>query len=50
MKTTTLSEFQESIRTTGGYRTADDHCAATRAKNGAWTTLRYTWGLSLIHI
>ena len=48
MKTTTLEEFQESIRTTGGYKTADDHCAAARAKNGAWTTLRYTWGTTRV--
>ena len=44
MRTTTLSEFQESIRKTGGYRTADDCRAPRRAKNGFLTTLRYTWG------
>ena len=48
MRTTTLSEFQESIRRTGGYRTADDCVAVRRAKPGAWTTLRYTWGVTRV--
>ena len=48
MRTTTLSEFQESIRATGGYRTAPDCRAVTRAKPSAWTTLRYTWGVTRV--
>ena len=48
MRTTTLSEFQKSIRKTGGYRTADDCRAPRRAKKGAWTTLRYTWGTTRV--
>ena len=44
MKTTTLSEFKESLRKAGGYRTADSHRAARRAKPGAWTTFRYSLG------
>ena len=48
MRTTTLNEFQESIRATGGYRTADDCVAPVRAKPGAWTTLRYTWGVTRV--
>lgn len=48
MRTTTLNEFQESIRSTGGYRTAPDCRAARRAKPSAWTTLRYTWGVTRV--
>lgn len=48
MRTTTLSEFQESIRQTGGYRTAPDCRAVARARPGAWTTLRYTWGVTRV--
>lgn len=48
MRTTTLNEFQESIRTTGGYRTAPDCRAVRRAKPSAWTTLRYTWGVTRV--
>ena len=48
MRTTTLSEFQESIRATGGYRTAPDCRAVARAKPSAWTTLRYTWGVTRV--
>ena len=48
MRTTTLNEFQESIRTTGGYRTAPDCRAVARAKPSAWTTLRYTWGVTRV--
>lgn len=48
MRTTTLSEFQESIRRTGGYRTAPDCRAVARAKPSAWTTLRYTWGVTRV--
>ena len=48
MRTTTLNEFQESIRATGGYRTAPDCRAVARAKPSAWTTLRYTWGVTRV--
>lgn len=48
MRTTTLSEFQESIRATGGYRTSPDSRAVVRAKPSAWTTLRYTWGVTRV--
>lgn len=48
MRTTTLSEFQESIRRTGGYQTAPDCRAVARAKPSAWTTLRYTWGVTRV--
>ncbi len=45
MNKITLSEFQEELRTTGGYRTHDDCRAAVRAKPGAWATFRYSLGI-----
>ena len=48
MRTTRLSEFQESLRTTGSYRTAEDCRAKRRAKPGWLTTLRYTWGVTRV--
>ena len=48
MRTTTLSDFQSEIRATGGYRTHDDCRAAKRAKPGALTTLRYSWGVTKV--
>ena len=48
MRKTTLDEFQESLRTTGGYRTKDECRAPTRAKKGALATLRYTWGVTRV--
>ena len=48
MRTTTLSEFRESLRATGGYRTADDCRAPKRARPGALTTLRFTWGVTKV--
>ena len=46
MKVTTLEEFRAELLATGGYETADDHRAAKRAKPGAWTTLRFSLGVS----
>ena len=48
MKKTTLEEFQAELRATGGYRTKDGNRAATRARPGALTTLRYTWGVTRV--
>jgi 1-acyl-sn-glycerol-3-phosphate acyltransferase len=48
MKTTTLSEFRGEITATGGYRTDEAHRAAKRARPGALTTLRYSWGVSRV--
>ena len=48
MQTTKLSDFQAELRATGGYRTHDDCRAARRAKPGAWTTLRYSWGVTRV--
>ena len=45
MAQTTLSEFQASLRATGGYRTPDDRRAPKRAASGAWTTLRFSLGV-----
>ena len=48
MRTTKLSDFQSELRTTGGYRTHDDCRALKRAKPGALTTLRYSWGVTRV--
>ena len=48
MQTTTLIEFRSELIATGGYRTRDDHRAPKRAKPGALTTLRYSWGVSRV--
>lgn len=48
MRTTTIEEFQSSLRATGGYRTKDECRAPHRAKPGALTTLRYTWGVTRV--
>ncbi|MBQ3341068.1 MAG: 1-acyl-sn-glycerol-3-phosphate acyltransferase [Kiritimatiellae bacterium] len=44
MRTTTLSDFHAELVDTGAYRTHDDCRPAKRARPGALTTLRYTWG------
>ena len=44
MRTTTLADFRAELEATGGYRTHDDCRAASRARPGVWTTLRYTLG------
>ena len=48
MRTTSIEEYQESIRRTGGYRTADECRARKRARPSALTTLRYTWGVTRV--
>ena len=48
MQTTKLSDFQSEIRTTGGYHTHDGFRALKRAKPGALTTLRYSWGVTKV--
>ena len=48
MRATTLSEFQESLRATGSYRTAEDCRSKRRAKPGWLTTLRYTLGVTRV--
>lgn len=47
-RTTRLSDFQSELRTTGAYRTHDDCRALKRAKPGALTTFRYSWGLTKV--
>lgn len=44
MKKTKFEDFQQQIRETGAYETPAERRAVKRAKNGALTTLRYTWG------
>ena len=48
MRTTKLSDFQAELRATGAYRTHDDCRAPKRARPGAWTTLRYSWGVTKV--
>ena len=48
MRTTSIEEYQESIRRTGGYRTADECRARKRARPSALTTLRYTCGVTRV--
>ena len=48
MRTTSIEEYQDSIRKTGGYSTADDCRAPRRAKQSWLTTLRYTWGVTRV--
>ena len=48
MQTPKLSDFQAEIRATGGYWTHDDCRAVKRAKPGALTTLRYSWGVTKV--
>ena len=48
MRTTRIEEYQESIRSTGGYRTADECRAPRRARPSALTTLRYSWGVTRV--
>ena len=48
VRKTKLSDFQEELRTTGCYRTHDECRAPKRAKPGAWTTLRFSWGLTKV--
>ena len=45
MVKTRLSDFQDEILRTGGYRTHDECRAAKRAKPGWWVTLKYSWGV-----
>ena len=48
MRTTKLSDFHAELRATGAYRTHDDCRAKRRAKPGALTTLRYSWGVTKV--
>ena len=46
MRKTSLEQFRESLRKTGGYHTAPENKAKRRAKPGALTTLRFSLGVS----
>ena len=48
MKVTTLEEFREELLRTGGYRTADDHRAPSRAKPSALATLGFSFNLTRV--
>lgn len=48
MKTTSLSEFQEELRGTGAYCTAESHRSPERVRPGALSTLRYSWGVTRV--
>lgn len=48
MKTTTLEMFREELRATGAYATAPERRAPSRAKNGAFTTLRFSLGVARV--
>lgn len=48
MKTTSLEQFREEILRTGGYATPPERRARKRARVGAWTTTRFTWGMSKV--
>ena len=46
MKATTLEQFREELLKTGGYTTPDVRRARKRARAGALTTVRFSWGVS----
>ena len=48
MRKTELADFQRELRETGGYRTHEDCRAPQRVRPGAWTTLRYSWGVTRV--
>lgn len=48
MKKTTLDEFRKEVLSTGKYATPPERLAPKRAKNGAWTTLRFSLGVSRV--
>ena len=48
MRTTTLSEFQESLRATGSYRTAEDCRAKRRAHRLKFTHFAYKYDVGIL--
>lgn len=48
MRTTTIEEFRESLLSTGSYRTSPECLAPRRAKPGALSTLRFSFGVSRV--
>ena len=48
MISTNLESFRRELLETGGYRTADDHRAAKRARPGALTTIRFSMAVSRV--
>lgn len=48
MHPTSLEAFQQSLRETGGYESSSESRSPKRAKVGAWTTFRYSWGVGRV--
>ena len=48
MRATNLEEFREELLRTGGYETPPERRASKLAKPGAWTTFRFTMGVSRV--
>jgi 1-acyl-sn-glycerol-3-phosphate acyltransferase len=48
MTRTSLAQFREELLRTGGYSTPPERRAAKTAKPGAWTTLRFSLGVSRV--
>lgn len=48
MTATTLEQFREELLKTGAYTTPPERRAPKRARVGAWTTFRFTWGISKV--
>ncbi len=48
MNKTTYAQYLESLRTTGGYATPPERKAPRRARAGAWSTFRYTMGITKV--
>jgi len=48
MKKTTIEQYQDELRRTGGYSTPPERRAPRRARPSAWNTLRYTYGITKV--
>ncbi len=48
MKRTTFEQYQGELRATGAYVTPPERRAVERAKPGAWSTFRYTMGITKV--
>lgn len=48
MRATEYSDFKAELLSTGGYRTHDGNRPQRQAAPGAWTTFRYSWGLTKV--
>ena len=48
MRKTSIEDFRKSLVETGGYLTPPERRAKRRARPGAWTTLRFSAGMSRV--